>query len=526
MNIKIDTEALFMLHTLQSAGFEAYIVGGAVRDILLAVDDTAIQVTDYDFTTNAQPDQILALLPDSFYENAFGTVSITSEHIKEQIQGTFETSSPKNSATKHSDKLIDLQTASKIHESLQENLSEIPDINPDIAPSSSAIKDLYEITTFRSDGSYNNHRHPDTITWGKSLKEDLDRRDFTINALALSISKDFCSSVTTQDSLSPQTDVPQKEYTIIDEHQGITDLNSSLIRTVGNPHKRFTEDALRILRAIRFSVQLNMQIEDATYSAIVELASHLEHISWERIRDEFLKMLASSYPREAIEILDATGCLTYILPELLEGKGVQQGGHHTTDVWEHALAALASCPSPDPIVRLATLIHDIGKPATHKLIHGEPTFYNHEVIGSRMAKTIAYRFRLSKQETERLFILVRFHMFYYQPENSDASIRRFMRKVGLENIDDILDLREADRLGSGAKKTSWRLEEMKARMVEQLHQPFEIKDLAINGHDLMSELNLQPGPKLGVILQQLFEEVLENPELNTKEILLKKAQEI
>lgn len=322
------------------------------------------------------------------------------------------------------------------------------------------------------------------------------------------------------------TTVAQGNYRIIDEHAGSQDLRASLLRTVGNPHKRFTEDALRILRAIRFSVQLNMQIEDATYAAIIELSSHLQHISWERIRDEFLKMLVSPFPREAIEILDDCGCLEYILPELLEGKGVVQGGHHTTDVWEHALAALAECPSSNPIVRLATLIHDIGKPATYKRINGQPTFYNHEIVGSRMAKTIAHRLRLSKQETERLFILVRYHMFYYQPENTDASIRRFMRKVGLNNIDDILDLREADRLGSGAKKTSWRLEEMKQRMVEQLHQPFAITDLAINGHDLINQLDMKPGPALGDILQQLFELVLEEPEHNTKEFLLEKAREL
>lgn len=521
MNLHIDTEALYILHILQSAGFQAYIVGGAVRDLLLAVQDPTITVTDYDFTTDAQPNQILELFPESFYENNFGTVSIARKHIREHISGTFETAPVTQSSTATSPRIIDLHTASKIHESLQDDSTQV---QPEVT--SKTTKDLFEITTFRSDGAYQNHRHPDKISWGTSLKEDVDRRDFTINALAISIDASCCASAVEKHTLPQLTTVEKAHYTIIDEHNGIQDLQASLIRTVGNPNKRFTEDALRILRAIRFSVQLNMQIEDATYAAILELSSHLQHISWERIRDEFLKMLSSDFPREAIEILDDCGCLEYILPELLAGKGVQQGGHHTTDVWEHALAALANCSSSDPIVRLATLIHDIGKPATHKLIQGQPTFYNHEIVGSRMAKTIAQRLKLSKQETERLFILVRYHMFYYQPENTDASIRRFMRKVGLNNIDDILDLREADRLGSGARKTSWRLEEMKQRMVEQLHQPFEIKDLAINGHDLMDSLALQPGPKLGEILQHLFTEVLENPELNTKEYLLTKAREL
>lgn len=519
MTITVDTEVLYIIHSLQAAGYEAYIVGGAVRDMLLAVSDKSITVTDFDFTTNAKPEAILELFADSFYENTFGTVSITREHIREQMDTVLTLALSEHAIENNDDKLIDIESASKIHDSLANEIATQQ-------ASEYTVKDLYEITTFRSDGAYTNHRHPEKISWGTTLREDVDRRDFTINALALSIDQSFCQNILNHKETLEYTQISPESYTIIDYHNGTADLHSGLIRTVGNPDKRFTEDALRILRAIRFSVQLNMQIEDATYESIITHAGHLQHISWERIRDEFLKMLASNYPREAIEILDDAGCLSYILPELLEGKGVEQGGHHTTDVWEHALAALANCPSKDPIVRLATLIHDIGKPATCKLINGQPTFYNHEVVGSRMAKTIAKRLKLSKAETERLFILVRYHMFYYQPENTDASIRRFMRKVGLTNIDDILDLREADRLGSGAKKTSWRLEEMKQRMVEQLHQPFEIKDLAINGHDLMNELGIAPGPQLGKILQHLFELVLEDPELNTKEALLKEAKEL
>ncbi|MDQ5951699.1 MAG: hypothetical protein QG639_980, partial [Patescibacteria group bacterium] len=208
-------------------------------------------------------------------------------------------------------------------------------------------------------------------------------------------------------------------------------------------------------------------------------------------------------------------------------KGVNQGGHHTTDVWTHLLDALETCPSSDPIVRLATLLHDIDKPATFASNEsGEITFYNHEVVGARTAKQIAERLRLSKRDIERIFILVRYHMFYYQPEHTDAAIRRFMRKVGLENVNDMLDLREADRLGSGAKKTSWRLEEMKQRMIEQLNQPFDVTDLAVDGTDLMNELHIPAGPVIGKVLHSLLEEVLENPELNTKEILIQKAKQI
>ena len=518
MPITLEIEALYILDTLQKAGFEAYIVGGAVRDMVRAATVPGTTVTDFDFTTNATPEEISALFPNSFYENTFGTVSVTQADLREQLPLPVDSTLSKSTLQAPILRVIDVHTASKLHSSFTEP-------TPTIDAPRVAQKNVYEITTFRTDGSYENHRHPVAVSWGKSLQEDLDRRDFTINALALSVQAPLYSQLASQVAAFPATvELTEESYQIIDKHNGITDLESGTIRTVGAATKRFSEDALRILRAIRFSVQLNMQIESDTYDAIIEQAPLLKQVSWERIQDEFLKMLASDYPREAIEILDDTGCLDHILPELLPAKGVEQGGHHTTDVWEHSLAALAHCPSTDPIVRLATLIHDIGKPDTFKVLSGKPTFYNHEIVGSRIAKSIARRLKLSKKQTDRLFILVRYHMFYYQPENTDASIRRFMRKVGLTNIDDILDLREGDRLGSGARKTSWRLEEMKQRMIEQLHQPFAITDMAINGTDLMEQLELQPGPLLGKILHELFEKVLENPELNSKESLLEEAR--
>jgi tRNA nucleotidyltransferase (CCA-adding enzyme) len=372
----------------------------------------------------------------------------------------------------------------------------------------------YEITTFRSDGAYQDHRRPEEVTWGKTLKEDVDRRDLTINALALK---------KLDNSSKKKNKGKSKEHTyeVIDYHNGIEDLKAEKIRTVGDPNLRFKEDALRILRAIRFSVQLNMEIDDDTYQAIGDHAHLIEHISWERIRDEFLKILGSEFPAEGVEILDETHLLEYIMPELLEGKGVKQSGHHITDVWTHSIDALRETPSIDPIVRLATLMHDIAKPRTYALKNGDITFYNHEIVGSRMASKIAKRLRLSKKNIQRIFILVRQHMFHYQQHNTDAAIRRFMRKVGLGNIDDILDLREGDRLGSGAKRTSWRLEEMKQRMIQQLNQPMEVKDLKIDGNDLMREFKLKPGRVLGEILKDLFEQVLEDPKLNTKETLFK-----
>lgn len=519
LTLTLPIESLYILSLLQKNGFEAYIVGGAVRDTLLASFENkpheSIKKFDFDFTTSAKPEEIQHLFPEHYYENMYGTVGVAKEHLLTQMGR--QDSQPTETKTETEQKTIDLSQATKVHSSLQSaTLQESKPVEK---------KDVFEITTYRYDGIYTDHRRPEQVTWGSTISDDLQRRDFTINALAIQISQEYLQTIdfTTAPAFIP---VLNNNFTLIDQHNGLADLQDNLIQTVGDPDTRFAEDALRMLRALRFSVQLNMQIEPETFAAIIKNAQLLEHVSYERIRDEFLKMLSSDFPKQAIELLDETNLLSFVLPELLDAKGVNQGGHHTTDVWTHSLDALEACPSTDPIVRLATLLHDIAKPATYKLINGQPTFYNHEIIGSRMAKKIAIRLRLSKKEIERIFLLVRFHMFYYQPENTDASIRRFMRKVGLENINDILDLREADRLGSGARKTSWRLEEMKQRMVEQLNQPFAVTDLAINGHDLMDTLGLSPGPQIGAILTSLFEEVLDTPELNTREILLKKAQQL
>jgi len=520
LDINISIEALYILYLLQKNDYQGFIVGGAVRDTLIdALNNeqetlsSTLSASDYDFTTNAKPEQIQELFPDNFYDNVFGTVGIAKKHLHEQMsRKEIQTIEQKS----QEQKLIDLSQATKIHESLISNSDELEKTNQQ--------KDIYEITTFRSDGTYLDHRRPEKVTWGETLEGDLSRRDFTINAMAIKVNQEFLNNL---DFKSDQDTflVSSSDYEIIDQHNGKEDLSNQIIRTVGNPNKRFNEDALRMLRAIRFSVQLNMQIDDETFESIITNSHNLKHISLERISDEFLKMIKSDYPKEAILLLDETKLLEHIIPELIDGKGVMQAGHHTTDVWTHNIDALDTCPSKDPIVRLATLLHDIAKPHTYKEIDGKPTFYNHEIIGSRIAKKIAQKLRLSKNDIEKIFILVRYHMFYYQPENTDASIRRFMRKVGLENINDILDLREADRLGSGARKTSWRLEEMKQRMLSQLHQPFSIKDLAINGHDIMEHFRIKPGPQLGQILNDLFEKVLENPELNTKEQLLKEVEE-
>lgn len=526
----IPIEPLIVLDSLRKSGFVGYIVGGAVRDLLRQEGNWL--TIDFDLTTNATPQELLTIFPSAFYENSFGTVSLTYEDVWNSANISDEYRLARKQLASHLDvrktdpRLIDLVRATKIHASLLDQNSETRNTESEQL---NATLPLVEITTFRSGETYSNGpRKPTEVQWGKSILQDLERRDFTINALALKIDGAWISQIlaglsTTSPKLKGYS-LPIEFYQVLDHHHGLDDLDNKIIRTVGTASNRFSEDALRMLRAIRFAVQLGFELETETHSAIQLHADLITQVSNERIRDEFLKMITSPKPKQAIELLDSTGMLKHILPELLLAKGVAQGGHHTTDVWTHSIDALEACPSSDPIVRLATLLHDIAKPQTYAEKNGAPTFYNHEVVGARVAKNIGQRLRLSKKDCERLFILVRNHMFHYQPENSDASIRRFMRTVGLDNIDDILDLRESDRLGSGARKTSWRLEEMKERMLDQLNQPLDVTDLAVDGHDLMQALSLKPGRELGTLLKMLFEHILDNPDDNQKEILLNLAQ--
>ncbi len=516
-NLTLPTSNLYILYQLKLAGYEAFLVGGSVRDLLANNlhyygQEKILTPLDFDFTTNATPEEILQVFPDGFYENKFGTVSLALKYLPEFLSNENQEKLEKDQKT------IVLEEATKLHESLQ-----LPQRKTEVEKAEN-----FEITTYRTGEKYElNRRHPSEVTWGKNITDDLSRRDFTINALALTISLDKLKRIFENGQVpAKQYQFQADEYTLIDQFGGLKDLNDNLIKAIGEPEQRFQEDALRLLRAIRFSVQLNFGIEERTFEAVIKQAKLIEEISQERITDELCKMLKTDYPKEAIMLLDETGLLQIIIPELIQTKKVDQSGHHLTDVWQHSLDSLAACANPDPIVRLAALMHDIGKPVTQKKLGDKYTFYNHQVVGAHMVKKIAQRLKLSRIDIQRLFILVRQHMFYYQRENTDASIRRFMRQVGLENLNDILDVREADRLGSNAKKTSWRLEEMKQRMIEQLHQPMQVRDLAIDGHDLMEKFGLKPSPVLGKILNQLLEIVLEESDFNEREKLLQKAEEI
>jgi tRNA nucleotidyltransferase (CCA-adding enzyme) len=370
---------------------------------------------------------------------------------------------------------------------------------------SSLQKTIVEITPFRKEEDYTDFRHPEKIEWAKTLEEDLARRDFTINAIAYDGKK------------------------IIDPYHGQKDLKEKIIRCVGDPDKRFAEDALRLLRAIRFASQLGFLIEEKTREAIVKNNYLITKISWERIRDEFLKILKSDHPAEGVLFLRNTGLLKYILPELDICFSIPQKSpkrHHIYDVGTHLVMSLKYCPSKDEITRFATLIHDIGKAKTFKKDEktGLITFYNHEVVGKKLAEKIAERFKLSSKQKEKLVRLVTYHQFTVSELQTDKAIRRFIRNVGKEYLLDMLDLRVADRLGSGTKATSWRLELFKKRLIEVQKEPFKITDLKVNGYDVMRILEIKPGPKVGKVLKYLFEKVVEKKLKNEREVLLKEIE--
>src|SRR3990167_9168671 len=442
-----------IIKKLATSGFEVAIVGGAVRQMLKGE-----KITDWDLTTNAKPEQIQKLFAKSFYNNRFGTVGIP---------------------------LSDGQ--------------------------------VVQITTYRTEEKYTDKRHPDVIVWGKSLEEDLKRRDFTINAMALKKVESGKLKV--------------ESFVLVDPFDGQKDLKDKVVRAVGEPDKRFAEDALRLLRAARFATVLTFSIEKKTQTAIKKNASLLSKISGERIRDELFKIIGSDNAEDGILLLKDLGLLKIILPELEVCFTVEQKSpkrHHIFDVGTHCVLSLKTCTSKDTTVRFATLLHDIGKAKVAKVTEeGVRTFYNHEVVGGYLAKKIADRLHLARGQRDKLYKLVRFHQFTVDEKQTDKALRRFIRNIGVENIEDMMDLRIGDRLGGGLQQPeSWRLKLFRQRIKEVLKKPFTVADLKINGNDVMKALNIKPGPEVGRILNELFEEVADDKTKNTKEYLLKRLTEL
>ena len=447
--MNIPQEIQFILSEIQKSGFEAYVVGGSVRDFLLEK-----KPKDWDITTNAKPEEIQKIFLKSFYNNTFGTVTVVNKDTEDE-----------------------------------------------------SLKNI-EITTYRIDEGYSDRRHPDEVKFTPNLSEDLARRDFTINAMALKI----------RDS----------SFEIVDLFNGKDDLEKKLIRAVGDADKRFSEDALRMLRAIRFSSQLGFEIDKNTFEAMQKNSGLLKFVSQERIRDEFEKIILSDKAYEGVELLRTSGLLTYIVPELEKGIGIDQNKHHTYTIYEHCALSLKHCPSKKLEVRLASLFHDIAKPQTKAGIGPDSTFYNHDFVGAKFARKILTRLKFSNKIIDKVTLLVKNHMFYYNvDEVSEAGVRRLIKRTGKENLKDLMDLRIADRLGSGVPKAKpYKLRHLEYLIEKVSKDPISAKMLKINGQDIMKILNVKSGPKIGAILKVLLSEIIENPENNTKEYLEKRIKEL
>jgi len=458
MKYQLPEEVKTILNKFAEAGFQIYIVGGAVRDLLMSRE-----VHDWDFTTDAKPEEILKLFPEGFYDNKFGTVGIP---IK---QG-----------------------------------------------------DVMEITTMRKEGKYTDFRHPEYVGWTDKIEDDLARRDFTVNGIAFGSKRPLGGE---------QNVVGENTMELVDPFNGQQDIKDKIIRSVGDPNKRFKEDALRLIRAIRIATELEFEIEKETFTAIQKNAKLIEEVTNERIRDELFKLLSSTNPYIGMVKSREAGILQIILPELEVCFGIiQEGPKHDRvyDIGEHSLLTLKHTPSTDPLVRLAALLHDVGKVETVKTTpDGNVTFYNHDIVGGRVVQKTAKRFNLSKKQSEKLYTLIRWHLFVVDERQTDSAIRRFIKNVGIENIEDMLALRIGDRLGGGTvKAVSWRMEKFQGRIREVLKKPFSLTDLKVNGKDVMEVLNIKPGPKVGEILQKLFDEVLEDSSKNNKEYLMKRIKMI
>lgn len=434
--------ALPVLRRLRESGFEAYLVGGGVRDLLLRRAPG-----DWDIATAAGPGEVLALWPEAVPTGIrHGTVTLP---------------------------------------------------RPD---------GRLEITAFRTEGPYSDGRRPDWVSLDADLLQDLSRRDYTVNAMAF----------------DPIEDV------LVDPEGGLADLDARTLRTVGDPDRRFEEDGLRPVRGIRLAAVLEFTLVPEALAAMARARRRVAGVARERIREELMKLLAAPRPSVGFELLRETGLLDLIVPELLEGVGMEQNRHHAYTVYEHTLRTLDAAPREKPLVRLAALLHDVAKPRTRREVDGEGTFYDHQNVGAAMSDAILERLRFSRSDRNRVTRLVREHMFHYTPEWSDAAVRRFLRRVGLDTVEDLFALRRADDHAHGTGRDPRpALAELGERIqaVRAREEALSVDDLAVGGGDVMAVLGCEPGPKVGRVLNDLLEQVLEDPGLNTRERLLALVRE-
>lgn len=456
-HIKIPDILKKMNEIFVQHGYKAYLVGGAVRDMLMGKEPH-----DWDVTTDATPEQVMSIfrkvIPTGI---AHGTVTV---HF---------------------------------------------------------MKNEIEVTTFRTESDYSDGRHPDKVEYTGNIEEDLSRRDFTINAIASYLG----------------------DGTITDPFHGRDDIKRKVIRTVGNPLERFSEDGLRPVRAVRFSAQLGFEIERETLKAISEpeILKKTSGISLERFRDELLKLMKAEKPSAGLKLMEESGILDIFIPELKKCRGCIQGdfrGYHQFDVLDHLFYACDGAPASKQNVRLAALFHDIGKPDVKRVIptpQGEQfTFYNHEAKSQQITKEILFRLKFSNAEISNICHLVVNHMFNYTQDWTDAAVRRFLAKIQAENLEDLYDLRLADIYGMNNapvrgqdSRTIALLNELKDRISKETEKNsvLSLKQLAVNGKDLMKN-GISAGKDLGFVLNQLLETVLEDPSQNEKEQLIKIALNI
>jgi poly(A) polymerase/tRNA nucleotidyltransferase (CCA-adding enzyme) len=453
MKFSIPQLVTTVTNILTNASHEAFLVGGCVRDILMKKEPK-----DFDIATNAAPEQIIELFEKEgmkvVYENPFGTVSIIFEN----------------------------------------------------EPLDSFVREI-QVTPYRTESVYSDNRHPDSVSFAKTLDEDLSRRDFTMNAIAMK---------------------PTDE-TLIDPFHGTQSIEKQVIECVGTASERFREDSLRIMRAIRFSAQLGFMISAETMSGIMETKELLQNVSQERIRDEFIKIINSQNPAIAFGLMKQLGILEIILPEIIPSIGCEQGGVHIYDVFDHLVHALQHAADKQfPFhIRLAALFHDIGKPKTRRPGTKKAyTFYGHEVVGARIAQKIMERLKFPKADIELVTKFVRWHMFFSDTEAITLSaVRRMIVNVGAEHIWELMQVRECDRVGMKKVEAPYRLRKYFAMIEECLRDPVSVSQLKIDGSYLIKQLGIKPGPRMGWMLHALLEEVLEDPEKNTIEYLSDRVKE-
>ncbi|MEB2311858.1 MAG: HD domain-containing protein [Polyangiaceae bacterium] len=455
LNRKIPRDVRGLCQRLAEAGHRAWVVGGCVRDELLAEPGAAgsgratpLERHDWDIATDARPEQVTRLfrrvIPTGIEH---GTVTVMLREVG------------------------------------------------------------YEVTTLRGETTYSDGRRPDAVYFVDDIVADLARRDFTINAIAY-------------DPLADQ---------LIDPFGGIRDLEARVLRAVGDPAARFAEDGLRVLRGARFRAVLEVEFEPSTLAAIRPSLASYRKVSPERIREEWLKTMRAARPSRAFEVMREHGMLEITAPELMETVGCEQNRFHAYDVWGHTMACLDECPR-DPVLRVGGLLHDVGKPRSRGQSErtGDYTFYEHERIGAEMAEPLLTRLRFSNDERARIVALVRHHLIVYDESWSDAAVRRWVRRVTPELLDDLFLLNRADVIakGTGADDDLARSRELHERALGLMAAgaALTVRDLALDGRVLMSELGLAPGPVLGELLRALLEAVTEEPELNTRERLVERAR--